>query len=283
MLTRLTQPLSKKTATTVLLALGAILLLLWGGRWTWQKLTGSPPSPAQVRKAIWNFLEEQSDRSDFKTTLPAVPTNGAAKVAEGNSRKMFRRNPDSPRRDLSRNELTRDFRNRLGEAADYKTIYGLIGEQLWIADQFLARKDTREAGVLVAIEANRAALDPAMNGWLAARICEAYLWPSLEWADAKETRLDPEALLNVADDAFRSAGETNNIIRNYELIIRKTPKSARADGARFRLARLYEEQADYESALRSLREMQNTNSPPLQRRITFLQQRLQQRKGSAAN
>ena len=80
-----------------------------------------------------------------------------------------------------------------------------------------------------------------------------------------------------------SAGETNNIIRNYELIIRKTPKSARADGARFRLARIYEEQGNLESALRSLRQIQNTNSPPLQRRITFLEQRIQQRKTAAAN
>jgi hypothetical protein len=80
--------------------------------------------------------------------------------------------------------------------------------------------------------------------------------------------------LNIADDAFRAAEETNNIVRNYRLVIAHATKPGKGDNARFRLSRLLEEQGDFTQALAVLREVQDTNASVLRKRMVALEQRL---------
>ena len=166
-------------------------------------------------------------------------------------------------------------------AQDYRTMYRLIGEQLTTAERLLASSEPqqKEAGIQAALTILRAAQNDAADAWLGARICEAYVWPFTELAYGSTSgRLNVDSLLNVADRAFRDAGETDNLMRNYRLIIRKTPTSNRADQARFRLAKLLEDQQDFRGALECLKEIQTTNNPALQQRVATLEQRLQVRK-----
>jgi predicted negative regulator of RcsB-dependent stress response len=101
------------------------------------------------------------------------------------------------------------------------------------------------------------------------------LWPGLEFANSSEPRrLSGDYLLNIADDAFRAAEETNNVIRNYRLVIAHATKPGKGDNARFRLARLLEEQGDFTQALTVLRSVQDTNASALRKRMAALEQRL---------
>ncbi len=278
---KLVQPLSKRAIVSIGLAIVASVFLGLAGRALYRKVMHRPLTTAQVRGAIWDYLEERSERSEFKSALPALSnaqptlitrTNKAGRVKT----KLIKKNEANPQR-----VLTREFHNALAEAADYRTIYGLIGDQLASAEKLLATSDApqKEAGLLVVLDANRAAQQDASDAWLSARICEAYLWPYVELADSsKNGKLSAQNILDLADRAFRQAGETNNLIRNYRLLIRTTPTSRRADAARLRLARLLEDQQDFKAALQCLCEIQDTNNPALQQRVAMLKQRLQARK-----
>jgi hypothetical protein len=183
---------------------------------------------------------------------------------------------------LQQNELTRALRQAIDAAPDYRTMYRLIGEQLWIVDRLLTNKEPHriEAGIMLAADTSRVALGDAGNPWLAARICEGYLWPQLGFAQSMGSgRVGVELLLDTADKAFREAGETNNIIRNYKLLIAKAGKSPQAETARVRLARLLEEQEKYAEALGYLREVRDTNKPVIAQRLAGLEARVRQKEG----
>ena len=82
-----------------------------------------------------------------------------------------------------------------------------------------------------------------------------------------------EQILNACDMAFKEAGETNNIIRNYKFLIAKS-KGTQPDISRFRLARVLEDQGDYAGALVYLRQITNTNKNRLQQTIAALEQKV---------
>jgi hypothetical protein len=137
-------------------------------------------------------------------------------------------------------DIAHDFRQRVKEAADYRTMYGVIGQELWQAEKLYYSSTNafqKENGVLLAIDAGRATLDEVVNPWLAARICEGYLWPMTDFADSKEARrVNLDTMFDLCNRTFREAGETNNIIANYKRLVAKADKPDRADKARIHLS-----------------------------------------------
>ncbi len=277
----LTQSLSKRSGLILALSLVAALLLGVGGRAIYRKLAHLPPTPAQVRAVLWDYLKEHSGQKEFAINLPAltnaepatlITTNAAGRV------RMKLRKRDAASSGL---DLTRGFRAQLAQANDYKAIYRLIGGQLAAAEKLLLSTNPpqRAAGVLAVLAANRAAQGDASDAWLGARICEAYLWPYIDSVGTSQSgKPSAENLLDTAEQTFRQADEPDNLIRNYRLLIRTTPRPDRADAARFRLARLLQQQEDLKGALQCLCEIQTTNNPSLERRVAALEQRLQARK-----
>ena len=247
---------------------------------------------------IRKFLQKQTDQKEFKTEAtvamlsdpaiwelpPPVATNISTLITNliGGTNRISIRNI---RRILSappppENKINGQFRSQINAAMDYKTMYRMIGEHLWLVDQLLedAEPKRHAAGVEVAAEVGRVALSDACSPWLAARVCEGYLWPQMEFAESNRMRLDPDVLMGVAESSFREAGETNNLIYNYELLISKAPQSSRADKARVRLAALLQQRGDLATALKYYKEVRNPSSR-LKQRISILEARLQRKQG----
>ena len=268
----LTQPVTPKTTFRIvsLLLLSAVML---GAAWFgWRKYQSRTLTAAETRGAIRSYLRQQSGVKEFTPTTAEPSTNSASAADE--SKKQRRKRGDSPQE-----KLAGEFRRNVDEAADYKTIYRLIGENLARVDLLLTSNTVpqTETATLLAADACRVALDSAVNGWLSARIAEAYLWPQVDFVDAQEKdlrRLDTERLLDITDQAFKAAGESKNVTQNYRLLIAKSNRGNKADQARFRLGRHLEGAGDFAGALQVLLEMKATNNAGLQRRIASLQQQL---------
>jgi len=156
------------------------------------------------------------------------------------------------------NTFIRATRQQASEAGSYAALYRLIGQQLTTADRLLEDHDVsrRRIGLNFAREACRHASDAAEDGWLAARICEAYLWPHLDLADyaagSKERTFD---VLQLCRSIFLARQETDNAARNYALMITNAPSAQHADTTRLEFADLLEQIGRNESAATVLREI----------------------------
>ena len=162
-----------------------------------------------------------------------------------------------------RSKLTQAIHQRIREANSWEVLYKALGQELWVADEFLASSNLslRQAGLELADQARDDALTDAENAWLAARICEGFVLPHLDLADnGGKSALDRDRLLASASQTFRSADENNNVIRTAQQIISQSANPKRADKARLQLARFLEQQGDYQGALVQYRSLQNSNN-----------------------
>lgn len=179
----------------------------------------------------------------------------------------------------AREELMAGTRQKLAQAQGYSEMYRLIGQEIWVANQLLgsANPDHRRAGVSLALAASHQALNDAQNGWVAARICEGYVWPNLDLADSTSRRspFHPENLLNECADIFRQNNEFSQVVRVYEQALVRAGNSARADDLRVQLSLAHEQAGDLRLALASLRQIQRTNDyRGVMRRVPRLEQQL---------
>ncbi len=275
----LNQPLSRRSATRVVLAFVCFALAGAGAWWGWQAWQSRSRDTTANKEGIRDSLREQTGVRHFTALAGDVPTNSEPASAGSQTDGPKKEKPEKlkKKKQPPLTDYTRVFRQKLKEAADYKTVYRVLGEGLARADEFLATKSAEdtETALFLAAEAVRASHDVAVNDWLAARIAEAYLWPGVEFANSPEARrVSGDYLLNLADDAFRGAGETNNLVKNYRLVIAQAGKAGKADNARYRLSRLLEEQSDLAGALAVMREVKETNSSAFQRRVAAIEQQL---------
>lgn len=162
-----------------------------------------------------------------------------------------------------RTKLAQAIHQRIREANSWEVLYKALGQELWVADQFLASSNLslRLAGLELADQARDDALTDAENAWLAARICEGFVLPNLGLADdPAKPALNRDRLLASASQTFRSADENNNVIRTAQQIISQSANPKRADKARLQLARFLEQQGDYQGALAQYHSLQSSNS-----------------------
>ncbi|MGC8743484.1 MAG: hypothetical protein ACP5T0_06365 [Verrucomicrobiia bacterium] len=180
---------------------------------------------------------------------------------------------------VAQNEFMKKTREKLNQATTYRAMYEAIGQELWVADALLESVNPafRKVGLGIARQAALDAQNYAENYWLAARIYEGYLLPNLYDATDPNWKmpLSMENILNESVQAFRNVEETNNVIRAYHTMIEKTGGSARADWSRVQLSVIYEQMGDLKSAIKYLKEIQNTNNFAAQlRRIPALEAKL---------
>lgn len=158
--------------------------------------------------------------------------------------------------------FVRDIRRQVADAASYEAIYKAIGQELWVAEQLLDSPDTNKqrAALHLAVEASQHAADAAENGWLAARICEAYLWPNLALSlPPDRSGQGAEQLLQFCGNVFQRAEDYPHLLRNLELTLDYTTNDVRADATRFSLAYTLEQTSNFDDALKWYRQIKTTN------------------------
>ncbi len=277
----------RRTVVMIAIAIG-VLLLGWGGWTAYGKFSGRPPTTAQVKRSIWKYLAKQTGGRKFK---PDLDLSAAADLAAPSTRtvtnkagsiRVATKTGKPAGRVLPETTFSAYFRTNQQEAGSYEQMYRFIGEQLFVADEFLKSDDaTRQVmAIVMASEASTYARTNVQNLWLSARICEAYLWPNLTLVETTNRNLiTPSALLDLCEAAFKEAGETNHLTRIYEHLIAKTQGSKQqVDLARFRLSRLYQGLNRDEDALRLLKEIKTLNSPKVAQDIAILERRLATKK-----
>ena len=183
--------------------------------------------------------------------------------------------------ELSRQEddYIRATRQQMAAIPSYEALYRLIGQQLATADRLLADPDAsrRRVGLKVAREACGHANSDSVDVWLAARICEAYFWPNLDLADttpgSRERALD---LLETSRRVFFDTYETNNVLKNYTLLMSNAPDARAADMFRVQLADWLEEKGNLGHAAEILNEIRDAQI------LASAQERITRVKGGVA-
>ena len=161
------------------------------------------------------------------------------------------------------NKLQGDIHREVQEAPTYAAIYHAIGQELWVADRLLgsANPDHRRIGVRLALDASHSAVNDAVNGWLASRICEGYVWPNLDLANDMNRRspFNLQNMLNECADIFRQSDEMPNVARTWKILLAKADSQPEADRARAQIGMAYEQSGELKDALHYLRQIQSTN------------------------
>ncbi len=164
----------------------------------------------------------------------------------------------------ARAKFTDESERKAANAGSYDAMYKVIGQELFVAKGLLAsgNPEHRRQGVLVALGASRHASAYAMNGAVAARICEGYLLPNLDLANDTNRRstFNEENLLRQCADIFERNYEFNNVVRTYQVFLDTTKNPDRRDWARSQIGQAYEQANDPRHALEAYRQIQNTNN-----------------------
>jgi hypothetical protein len=172
----------------------------------------------------------------------------------------------------------RAVREQMAVVPSYPALYQLVGEQLTTADRLLAEPDVarRRMGLKMAREACSHVNSGGVNVWLAARIVEAYFWPNLELADAKSgSRERALELLETCRRVLFDTDETNNVLRNYELLLTNAPNARAADTFRVQLADWLEEKGSLDHVAKILDEIRDAEVlASAAERITRVKQRV---------
>ena len=175
-------------------------------------------------------------------------------------------------------EYIRAIRQKMSGVRSYETLYRLMGEQLATADRLLEDPDIsrRRMGLKIAREACGHANSDSVDVWLAARICEAYFWPHLDLADAQPgSRERALELLETSRRVFFETYETNNVVKNYELLLSNAPNAQAADTFRVQLADWMEEKGNVKRAGEILSEIRDPEVLAAQQeRVTRVKERL---------
>ena len=161
--------------------------------------------------------------------------------------------------------LSSELRARMSEAGSYDTMYEAINEELLVADRLLpsANPDHRRIALRIIRQAVNDSLSQAENGWLAARICEAYVLPHLSLAERSGGRNNPmsfDAILTECAGVFNQNDEPQNVVRAYEkMLVPPIVNVASADRARQQIAQAYQQAGEYKLAVKFLKQIQATN------------------------
>ncbi|HYD84754.1 MAG TPA: hypothetical protein VEA63_11895, partial [Opitutus sp.] len=144
----------------------------------------------------------------------------------------------------ARMELARNIDQQIQTAGGYEAMYRAIGRELFVSKRLLESRNPahRRMGVEIAFAAARHALDHAVNGHVAARICEGYIVPNTDLATDTNprSRFHEERFLAEAAEFNRANHEFRNVARLYERYLEDAPNPQRADWARSQLAMAYE-------------------------------------------
>jgi hypothetical protein len=180
--------------------------------------------------------------------------------------------------------LNNELRQKLDEATTYAGIYRVIGQELYLASRLLESRNLehRRLALREVLLAIQHSMGEAENYWLAARICEGYIWPNLDASEeGRQSQLSYDGLMNTCANAFRLNGEYDLVVRNYERMISQSTNQVRKDMAYMQIALAYDQTGDYKGALSAARSIKATNNfmwvtrriPQWERQVQFRAQK----------
>lgn len=212
-------------------------------------LQQEPPAKAELKAKETALIPVERDLWEFQRGW-----RSEAEATEATTASQFAK---------VRNDFAARIRQQHQSAGSYPEMYRLVGQQLWVARQLLDARnpDIVRAGITTALEAAKHALNDAQNGWVAARICEGYIWPRLDVADDTNRRspFNPENLLRECADIFQRNNEYNNVVRTYHTYLDRAGTPARKDWARAQISNAYRDAGDIKNAVKYLKQIQDTN------------------------
>jgi tetratricopeptide (TPR) repeat protein len=216
--------------------------LIFGARAYFEHRASRSLTPSEVRAEVTKYLRKKSGRSNFQA--------GADLNLQTN--------------------LVPTLRAQYESVPDYKTVYGLIGQHLHLAERLVnsSERPEQQAGLrALMFLAETAALEVAVDEWLAASICEGYIVPNLEKAiplprrrgQERGQELAPDAVIRFVLNIYRQAEAREKQIGLYETLLAKAQTPERADSLRLRMADALEIKGDHKQALDHLREISSAN------------------------
>ena len=225
------------------------LVLMLGSAGAWKYIASLPPTPQSSRNTVSAYLKKKTGWSNFASFI-----------------------------DLSQEKNPWSLLKAQYETAnDYKSIYRLLGEHLSICEKMLRSSDAKqqEKALRLLVELCQTSEDLAVDGWLAARICDGYLTPNLSKVEAAEQ----DKLIHFANRVYVAANEKDRTVDIYKMLLASTSPEKRSDQIRFRLADLLTTKGDYKEALLYFRQIKDTKlASNARQRIATVEQKLK-RKG----
>jgi hypothetical protein len=227
-------------AVVVVAVLGG---LAFGARHYFQPAEPRPLTLAETREAVDKYLREKADRKEFKSAIDFSK--------EKRPWETIRAQYDAP--------------------PDYKTVYRLLGEHLVFAETLLNSSDTRQqqSGLRLVMQLSDIASDVAVDDWLSARICEAYLLPNISKGEGSRKSAPKQDMIRFAGRAMGRADAAAGDPAN------RKPWKRGGDEIRMRIANLLMESGQYEEAvsvLRTINDKAFTNAA--QQQIVIAEQKL---------
>lgn len=186
---------------------------VWGGWAIYKKSSSQPLSPLDAKELVFDYLEKKTGKSSFTSSFDITKDKKPWRTMEPQY--------DAP--------------------PDYKTVYRNIGEHLVIAEKLLSDSDkrTQYSGLRVILGLMEVANEVAVDPWLSARICEAYLIPLTEkTGDEIDPNFSREQLMHIASRAYREAGEDDRLIELGKAYLSKYSSSPHAENVRRQLGYL---------------------------------------------
>jgi hypothetical protein len=277
-----------------------------------------PPASKLLNSSIMNWNPELKDFSPKTIAFTLAVVLAAAGLVLGGRAYLDHRSSRSMTSEDVRAEVTKYLNQRAGRThsfhgselsiqtnliptlraqyenvPDYKTVYRLIAEHLKFAETLLNSAEPREhhAGLRVLMFLSEtAALNVAVDEWLAASICEGYIVPNAEKAapiprqrgqqrgqerpPERGQELSPEGVIRFVLNIYRQTESRGKQITLYETLLAKAPNPQRADTIRLGLADALEVTGDHKQALVHLREISSsTLTNAAARRISMIERK----------
>ncbi|HMJ88999.1 MAG TPA: hypothetical protein VK530_04250 [Candidatus Acidoferrum sp.] len=178
----------------------------------------------------------------------------------------------------ARREFTRGIDQKMQTAESYPQMYKMVGQELFVARRLIESKnfEHQRAGIAVALDASRDAMNFAQDGMVAARICEGYVLPHLDVVDVanRQSPFSAENILEQCEGIFRRNGEWDNMARGYDIFLKRTNNPRQKDWANSQIADVYQQSGDLKKALVYLRKVKDANAFGVARRIAWMEKRV---------
>jgi hypothetical protein len=139
----LNQPLTRRGATRAVLVVISIMLAGAGAWFGWNAWQSRQHSAAGNKESIRSFLREQTGQRHF-TALASDSLTNAEPASAVDAADEFKKGKLKKKKQPPLTDYTRVFRQKLKEAADYKTVYRVLGEGLARVDELQAAKTAED-------------------------------------------------------------------------------------------------------------------------------------------
>ena len=219
--------LVKFAASNSLSALFFIVALFVGSGCN-KSASSALPTPEEAKEIVTDYLKKKSGASSFSSPIEVTKES------------------------LKDNGIWGQMKGKYDAPPNYETLYRDIGNDLTVIDKMFASDDDKQWGraIRILFELCEISRDAAVDPWLSARICDAYLLPNLDKIEDKPKHgPDREQVMQYVARVYRNNEETDRLINLGKFYLTKFGDSKRADVVRWHVARALEGKGQKQEAV----------------------------------